>query len=384
MRIIPQLLLVAGLAAVAVPLAARFVPGTRPWLDRAGLLAPLLDAGIVPAEASAAAEGTSGGQGGGGGGAKVVAAEVEDQVLRDIVTAVGSARGAQSVVLSPGVSGRVLSISVAPGTPVEAGDLIAELDAEAAELMVERAQLVYEDTLATVKRLDRLSGSGATTELQRQDAELALRTAELALRSAERDLADHSIKAPIAGFVGLIEVQTGDLVTSLTVVTRIEDRSSLIIDFRVPERVTPLITLGGRVEASPVSDPGVTIEGQITAVDNRVDETSRTLRVQAAIANDDDRLRAGMAFRIALEFTGEEYPAVDPLAIQWGSEGAFVWIVREGKAARLPIRILQRNADAVLVDAALLPGDLVVTEGVQTLRPGGDVSVVAPAPGQRS
>jgi RND family efflux transporter MFP subunit len=253
--------------------------------------------------------------------------------------------------------------------------VIAELDAEQAELALERAKLVYEDAQATLTRLERLAGSGATTDLQRQEAELARRTAELALATAERDLADHRLVAPIAGFVGLIEVQVGDLVTSATVVTRIEDRSSLIVDFRVPERVATLVRPGDALTAAPVSSPGTVLDGRITAVDNRVDETSRSLRVQAQIGNEGDRLRAGMAFRIALEFTGADYPAVDPLAIQWGAEGAYVWIVRAGKAARLPIRILQRNAKAVLVEAALETGDLVVTEGVQALRPGAAVEV---------
>ena len=146
----------------------------------------------------------------------------------------------------------------------------------------------------------------------------------------------------------------------------------------MPERVAALIRVGDPVAANAVSAPNRPIEGRITAIDNRVDETSRTLRVQARIDNAGDALRAGMAFRVALEFTGEEYPAVDPLAIQWGSEGAYVWVIRAGKAAQLPIRILQRNADAVLVETALEPGDLVVTEGVQALRPGAEATV---APG---
>jgi RND family efflux transporter MFP subunit len=127
-----------------------------------------------------------------------------------------------------------------------------------------------------------------------------------------------------------------------------------------------------------VSSPGEPIDGRIVALDNRVDETSRTMRVQAAIENADDRLRAGMAFQIDLVFTGAEYPAVDPLSIQWGADGAFVWVVRAGKAERLPIRILQRNAETVLVAADFQPGDMVVTEGVQALRPAIDVSVTPP------
>jgi len=83
-----------------------------------------------------------------------------------------------------------------------------------------------------------------------------------------------------------------------------------------------------------------------------------------------------MAFAITLSSEGETYPAVDPLAIQWGSEGAFVWVVREAKAMTLPVRIMQRSAASVLIEVALAPDDLVVSEGVQSLRPGVEVTVV--------
>lgn len=377
-----QILMVAALLALALPLGARFLPATHPLLESAGLIQPLRAAGLVPPPAEAAARpvGGPGGPGGGGAAVRVIADEPQRAVLRDLVTAIGSARGAQAVALTPALSGRITAIRVAPGDRVEAGSVIAELDSATARLAVERAALMLADAQATVARLDRLAASGAASDLQRQDAALALRTAELGLRSAEHDLSQHSITAPVAGHVGLMAVQPGDQVGTATEITRIEDRSSLIVDFRVPERVAALIRPGDAVQAQPLADPGRMLAGRITAIDNRVDEASRSLRVQAAIANADDSLRSGMAFRIALEFTGATHPAVDPLAIQWGSDGAFVWIVRDGRAARLPIRILQRNAADVLVEAALEPGDLVVTEGVQALRPGAAVEVVsAPA-----
>lgn len=376
MKVIPQLAIVVLIGAVAVPLSAWFVPGTRPWLDRVGLLQPLTAAGLVP-PAPAEEERGPGGANPVNGGVPVVASALQIERLRDVASAIGSARGVQSVELSFEVTGRLEAVLVAPGSLVAAGDVIAQLDAEAARLVVERARLVLDDAQRTADRLKQLSASGATTELQRQEAELSLRTAELALQSAERDLADHRLVAPIAGYVGLVEVQAGDLVSPSTPITRIEDRSSLIVEFRVPERLAAMVGVGDAVQATPISTPGEVIEGRIMAVDNRVDEASRTLRVQATIGNADDRLRAGMAFEINLFFTGEEYPAVDPLAIQWGADGAYVWVVRGGKAARLPIRILQRNAESVLVEAAFEPDDLVVTEGVQALRPGADVTVTA-------
>ncbi|MBN9250722.1 MAG: efflux transporter periplasmic adaptor subunit, partial [Mesorhizobium sp.] len=115
----------------------------------------------------------------------------------------------------------------------------------------------------------------------------------------------------------------------------------------------------------------------VSAIDNRIDEKSRTLWVQATIANPSDSLRAGMAFQIAMQFAGDTYPAVSPLAVQWGTDGAFIWTVEDGKAKRVPVRIVQRNTDSVLIDAPIKPGAIVVTEGVQSIRDGGGVSVAA-------
>jgi multidrug efflux pump subunit AcrA (membrane-fusion protein) len=84
-----------------------------------------------------------------------------------------------------------------------------------------------------------------------------------------------------------------------------------------------------------------------------------------------------MSFRVEMRYAGENFPAVDPLAIQWSSEGAYVWKAQEGKALRTPVRIVQRNSDLVLVDGSLVSGESVVTEGVQTLREGATLKVAS-------
>ncbi len=380
-----QALMIAAIAALACVMAAAFLPAAHPLLARIGVLAPLDRLGLVapPPEADAdPARGTRPGTGGPGAGGPVtvIAAEAAPQVMRDVVTAIGTARGIRSVILVPEVSGRVLVLNVASGDYVKAGTVIAELDSEAAGIAVDRAALLVSDAQTTRDRLTRLKTTGTTTDLQVQEAELAVKTSELALREARFDLVKHRIIAPIAGWVGILGVEVGNQVSPIVEITRIEDRSSLLVDFRVPERVVSRLALGDMISAQPLADPGSVLPGTISALDNRVDEKSRSLLVQAAIGNADDRLRAGMAFLISLGFTGESHPAVDPLSIQWGAEGAFVWAVRDGRATRLPIRILQRNSDVVLVDATLLPGDLVVTEGVQSLRPGSEVQVAPTAP----
>ena len=111
------------------------------------------------------------------------------------------------------------------------------------------------DAQTTLDRLDRLTGSGATTALQRQDAELALRTAELTLRAATRDLDDHQITAPIAGYLGLIDVQPGDLVTPATVITGSRIAAACCWISACPNGLPPGHR-GATVIAHPVSQPG--------------------------------------------------------------------------------------------------------------------------------
>lgn len=371
-----QAFLTGVVVAAAFVMWALFVPAARPVLTGLGVLEPMQRIGLIAAPAPEAEQTVP--RGGGGSGATVVAVAPEMREIEDVVTAIGTARGVRSAVLAAEVPGRLASLNVASGDHVEKGAVLAELDSEAARIALDRAQLMLSDARTDFERLSTLRQSGSGTEIQVQEAELALRSAELELRQAEFDLQRHELTAPIAGWVGILEVEPGDLIGAGTEITTIEDRSSLLVEFRVPERVVSRLAPGDAVTAAPLADPSARLEGRITALDNRVDQTSRSLRVQAAIENTDDRLRAGMAIGIELAFRGEAHPAVDPLAIQWSADGAFVWVVREGKAMQLDVRILQRSAEAVLIEAALEPGDLVVTEGVQTLRPGAAVTV---APG---
>ncbi|PZQ99239.1 MAG: efflux RND transporter periplasmic adaptor subunit [Cereibacter sphaeroides] len=371
-----QTLLVIGIVAAAFVLSASFLPVARPFLDKIGVLEPLMRMGLAGdgsgAEAAPAAES---GSGVASGPPRVVAMDAAPRALSDIVTSIGTARAVRSVAMTPEVSGRIVALNVQSGDYVNAGQVVAELDSEAARIAVDRAGLVVDDARATVDRQQRLKATGATSDLLVQEANLALKTAELELRQAQFELAQHRIVAPISGWVGIFAAEVGNQVTTATEITRIEDRTSLLVDFRVPERIVSRLSLGDALSASPLSDPGLELPGRISAFDNRVEEASRSLLLQAAIENTNDRLRSGMAILISLGFTGASHPAVDPLAIQWGSEGAYVWAVRDAKALRIPVHILQRNADVVLVDGKLEPDDLVVIEGVQQLRVGSAVIV---------
>jgi RND family efflux transporter MFP subunit len=373
-----QIPLIAAALVAALVLWVNFVPASRPFLERHGILARMEQLGLPVPAAEVPAAGAPGAPARGGfgrGPATVTASPPGTGTLNDTVTAVGTGQALRSVTLSPEVSGRIVSIAVGAGGRVEAGAVILTLDDSAEAIALDRARLVVADAEARLERVRRLQSSGTATDLQIREAELALRQAELNEREAAFERTRRVVRAPISGWVGLMTVETGAQVTPSTQIARIDDRSAIVVDFRVPERFVGQIAPGDSVAARPLGLPGIALEGRVSALDNRVDETSRTLRLQALIENTDDRLRAGMAFEISAALEGERYPAVDPLSVQWGSEGAFVWVVREGRAARLPVRIMQRSADSVLVQASFQPGDVVVVEGVQSVRPGAEVAV---------
>ena len=379
-------LIVLGAAAAAYVF---FVPGAPETLARYGIelpFAPQAEAATGPAGGQGAGQqATPGGQrggpgaGGGRGGNRslvVVTAPVAVATINDKLTAIGDSSAARSVTVISPAAGTLAELVVKPGDAVEAGAVIGRLDADAEKIAAERAQLAFSDAEEAVKRFDELAKANATTTVQVATARLAYNNARLEQQNAELALVKRTISTPIAGTVGLFQVSPGNTVTTQTVVTTIEDTSHITVSFWVPERYASSVTIGMPLTASAVALPGETIAGTVSAVDNRIDTASRTLKVEAEIPNDDGRLRPGMSFSVSLTFAGEEFPTVDPLAIQWSSAGSYLWKFVDGKVERVPVQIIQRNSDGVLVKAELTPGDQVVTQGVQQLTAGASVRLL--------
>lgn len=369
MPLLKQVLMSLVVLVAAVGIWIAFVPAAQPMLQRAGIY-DLLGLEHRPQ----AVEQAAGGRFGGGGPARVVTDKVQNAVLNQRVTAIGDGRAVRSVSVRSDRTGNVRAVEVTSGQYVESGAVMIRMDDRAEVIAVERARLMLADARDELQRLTQLTDSGAVTTVRLREAELAVQNAELATRQAEVDLEQTVVSAPLSGWLGLVEVDVGDRISAQDVVGVLTDRSQITVDFRVPERVISALKPDMPVMLRSMSAVPVPAPGRLTAVDNVVDRSSRTLRVQAVLDNTSDQLRDGMAFEVIMDFEGETLPSVDALAVQWSSTGAFVWRVREDKVQRVPVVIRQRNPDRVLVEADLTEGDEIVIEGVQTLRPGATVT----------
>lgn len=371
-----QSLLCLLVVVVAAALWMRFFPGAPQVLAGWGIdWAPAATTETSRAEDDDDEAGTDGESDEAWRRGGVVAAPIAVATINDRLMAIGTGRALSSVVVTPFTSGRLTEVRVRSGATVDAGEEIARLDSDSEQIAVDRASIALADSRARLERVQALRTTNTITAVQETEAELEVRNAELALREAELALERRSVTAPISGVVGILPVSEGNYITSDTEVATIDDRSKILVDFWVPERYAGAIEVGMPLTAGSVARPTESYEGTVNAIDNRIDADSRTLRVEARITNPADTLRAGMAFQVSMRFPGDTYPAVDPLAIQWGSEGAYVWAVQDGRARRTPVTVIQRNSESVLVDGTFVDDDMVVVEGVHNVREGSDVLI---------
>ena len=376
MRIWKQLLVSLVVVAAALCLWVFMVPSAGETLARMGVPEPIV-AAIRPQaadEQSVRGAGGQDGQGRGAGGrATVVVTEpVSTGTVNDRLSAIGSGEAIQSVVVMPQAAGTIEEILVSAGDKVTKGQVLARLDDDEQVIARDRAQVVLR---SATERSASLSNLRSVSRLDVLDAQIAEETAKLEVSTAELNLSRREILAPIGGVAGIVPANVGDNVTTQTAIVTIDDRSSLLVDFWAPERFATAISVGHPVEASSIARPGQIFDGVVHAIDNRIDQASRTIRIRARIENPQDVLRAGMAFNVGMRFPGDTYSAVDPLAVQWDAEGSYVWQVRDGKSMKARVRIVQRNSDMVLVDSDLKTDDEVVIEGLQRVREGADVRI---------
>ncbi len=390
-----QLLLSLIVIVAAVGVAALFNPSANTMLGNVGVKLPLLNDQVdnspsqTPPSTQASAQpgqqqaapgqgggqrqggGQGGGRAGGAGGFNRTAVVVTEDAITGIInnklTSIGEGVAIQSVTVNTAQSGTLMSVDVKPGDKVVAGQKIATLDADDQQNAFDKANFAAQDADATLARTQQLAKSNAASDVQVAAAQLAANQAKLVLTAAKHDLDQRTITTPVAGTVGIIQLTPGNLVNAQTVVTTVEDSSSILVNFYVPERYSSQMTLGEAVQAESAALPGKTFQGMISAIDNKIDTDSRTLQVQATLPNADGTIKSGMSFSVDMAFPGETFTSVDPLSIQWSTNGAYVWKVVDSKAVKGMVNIIQRNSDGVLVQGDVKPGDAVVTQGVLQL-----------------
>lgn len=291
----------------------------------------------------------------------------EDRVTMRVV---GTGKALRSASIYPDVAGQVVEVLFEAEQRVKKAAPLVRLDDEDERLAVRLAEVSAKEAKRDVERLEKLAPSGAVSVVRLETAQADFESANLRLALAQAALADRTVTAPFDGVIGLPEIDQGDRVTDETLIATLDDRSAILVEFTVPEEYAGRIKVGGSVIVNAFTNPDQELHGTITAANSRINQVTRSLRVQARIPNPGEIIRPGTSFDVRLSFVGKTYPSIREVAVLWSSDGAYVWRVADGKAQKVFVKMVRRNEGRVLVDGRLAAGDMIVVEGVQGLREG--------------
>lgn len=331
------------------------------------------------ATAAPAQGGRGGGAGGGGNSPTVLAVAVGMHTFSDGLQAIGTAQARESIVLTPKVADTIRRLRFESGDRVRAGQVLVEMSSveQAADMAEARAsnQAAQED----LRRTQELFNRGFASQARLDTVQAAADAAEARLNAGGSRIADRTIRAPFAGVVGLRLASPGQYVRPGDQIGTLDDTSEIKLDFTITETQIARIAPGVQLVARTAAYPGREFTGSIASVDSRIDPATRTVRIRAILPNSDGTLRPGMLMTVDVRSNPRDALAIPEIAILDQIDGAYVYRVAARENAQVVdlvrIRTGQRGGGMAEVLEGLNAGDQVITEGVQSVRPGQTVQL---------
>lgn len=310
---------------------------------------------------------------------RVVAVKMVPVVLAEFiesVEAVGTARANEQVVITSKYSDLVDEIYFDDGQRVKKGAVLVKLNNQEELAKVSELTANLSESKAHLKRLTELLSSRATSKSLVEQQEAKTKAIEAQLMSARTKLNDLTIRAPFAGVLGFREASKGAYIDAGDVITSLDDLSFIKVDFHLPERLLTDIHVGQQVSAVNTAYREKEFIGKITAIDSRIDSSTRSIKVRATISNEALKLHPGMLLNISVLLQVENILQLPESSIIPIEDNHYVFVESDGKAIRKAIRIGRRHPGVVEVLSGLVEGEHVVVEGALKLRDGSAVSII--------
>ncbi|MER8674019.1 MULTISPECIES: efflux RND transporter periplasmic adaptor subunit [unclassified Mesorhizobium] len=359
-----------------------------------------------PAGSDKASADKAGGKSGAGGNAarsaSIVSATATTADFPIRRYAIGFVSSPAVVNINARVSSQIVSIDVKDGEMVKAGDLLFSLDDRAlkAQLAKDQATLAKDQALLTssgsdLQRAKDLVAKQAGTQ-QTYDQAVAAQKAAAATVDADKATIDAdnvqlgfaSIKAPIAGRLGAVNVSVGDLVTlsngnssTATPLVTITEMDPLQVNFNLPESNLALLHKAlanpqqGAVTLTKDGDPTPIGKGTLDFVDSSVDTASGTIATRASIPNADLSLWPGQYVNVVLDAgIMPQMTSIPTVAVQPSQKGPFVYVVKPDNTVEMrPVQVALTEGENSAISEGVKSGEKVVVEGQTRLKDGASV-----------
>lgn len=305
-------------------------------------------------------------------------------VIRDTlsleITAVGTLRADETVIIRPEITGRVATLHFKEGQAVNEGEPLVTLDQGEyqAQLAGSTTQVGLEEI--SYRRLQDLQRKNLTSPQVLDEAKARLDAARAAQMLAQVRLDKTVIRAPFAGTLGLRLVSPGAYVKPGDDIVNLESLGAMKLDFRVPEIYLARLATGQTLTMRVDAYPDQSFEGILYAIDPAVDPETRTVLLRARAPNKANRLRPGLFVRVNLILERRENALMVPeQAIVPLGQTPFVYRIVDGKAAKTPVKLGIRRPGTVEILEGLKADDHIVTDGQLKIRDGAAVTIL-PSP----
>ena len=317
----------------------------------------------------------------------VTSIQAQPQTWESLITAVGSLEAVQGVTITAELTGKVVAIPFEPGTQIKAGDLLVQQDVAFETAQLRSAEAGAALAKITLERSKKMLETKVVAESNYDNAEAQFKQAQAEADTIRATIAKKTIRAPFSGRLGIRMVNIGQIIKEGEAIVSLQALDPIFVNFFVPQQQLPQMRVGHTVRlTSDGLSKDQEISGTITAINPDVDASSRNIRVQATVANQDERLRPGMFANVAVVLT-EKSPVltIPATAVLYAPYSDSVFIIEEAKAEeggtagkvvrQQFVRLGEKRGDFVTVTSGLAPEQTVVSTGVFKLRNGQGVVI---------
>jgi len=311
----------------------------------------------------------------------VETAEVRVADSDKLLSAVGSLRSEESVVIAAEIAGRIEKIGFTEGEQAKSGTLLIKLDDAVLQAELDRAAANRDLSKSNYQRAENLLKDHAVSKQERDEAYAKWQLDEASVRLAQAQLAKTRIKAPFAGILGLRQVSLGEYIQPGQPLVNLEAIDKLKVEFSISEKYLAEVKTAQKLELRSDAYPQQTFAAAVYAIDPQVDEQSRSLVIRGFLDNAEHQLFPGQFVKVQLSVaTKTDALFIPEQALIPQPKAKLVYKVVDGKAEMVPVKTGTRQKGWVEVISGLSAGDVVITGGHQKIGPGSPVQALPADP----